>query len=184
MTILKKFGPAMLAAVLMFSGAATVAAAADDGGLSKMQSVVPAKPVSGKSFVDGAGGQRSIADFRGKVVLLNFWATWCAPCIKEMPSLDRLQAKMKGEGLEVVTLSQDRGKKIDKAQTFFADNGWTHLDFYLDERSMVARDMGARGLPTSVVIDRQGNEIARLTGTAEWDSPPIIAYLRKVLKEN
>lgn len=128
------------------------------------------------TVVDAAGAQHSLKDFAGKFILVNFWATWCPPCRKEMPSLDRLQARLGGPDFDVVPVSLDRGG-MDKVQAFLKDNGIRNLTAYLDPDAKSMALFGFPGLPTSVLIDPDGREIARLIGGAEWDSPPIVAEI-------
>lgn len=129
------------------------------------------------SFEDGTGKPKTLADFSGKVVLLNIWATWCAPCRKEMPTLDRLQAKLGGPDFEVVALSMDR-KGPDAVKKFFAETGVTHLALNIDTSAKVMFTLGAVGLPMTVLINRDGKEIGRLIGPAEWDSPNMVDFIR------
>lgn len=120
-----------------------------------------------------------LADLRGKIVVLNVWGTWCAPCIKEMPSLDRLQALRGGEDFEVITISIDR-TKYEPAK-FFADNGIQYLEPWHDGSHGIPGNLKLRGYPTTVIYNTQGREVAILVGDAEWDSPEALAlvdYLR------
>jgi thiol-disulfide isomerase/thioredoxin len=132
-------------------------------------------------FGNAAGDEVTLADFRGKVVLLNLWATWCGPCMREMPSLDRLQAALGSEGVKVVALSQDRGG-LKVVERFYAKHGLKNLGIYLDPKGKLSRALGARGLPTSVLIDREGRAVGRLEGPAEWDSPEALALIRHYLR--
>lgn len=141
------------------------------------------KPVAAISFVDSEGQTRSLADFKNKVVLLNIWATWCVPCRREMPALDRLQTVLGGAGFEVVPLSIDRGG-IDVVRKFFAEVGIQKLAMYLDNSGKATRELGALGLPTTLLIDRKGREIGRLVGPAEWDSPEIVEFIRRVISKD
>lgn len=134
------------------------------------------KTVAAIQFEDDDGRARSLSDFRGKIVLLNIWATWCTPCRKEMPALDRLQIALGGADFEVVALSIDR--RIDALRKFFAEIGIQKLAMYLDSSAKATRQLGAVGLPTTLLIDREGREIARLIGPAEWDAPDITAFIR------
>jgi thiol-disulfide isomerase/thioredoxin len=127
---------------------------------------------------DARGAKRSLADFRGKVVLLNVWATWCAPCREEMPALDRLQAELGGSAFQVVALSVDQqGPEV--AQRFFKEIGVKSLDFYIDRSARAAFQLDAPGLPVTLLIDRQGREIGRKLGAAKWDSPEVVADMRR-----
>ncbi len=129
------------------------------------------------AFADGAGAPLTLEAFRGKVVLVNLWATWCPPCVKEMPSLDRLQARLGGPDFEVVAISQDKGG-VALPAAFLSREGLESLTVYLDPRATAVPALRAPGLPTSVLIDRDGREIARLVGPAEWDSDAMVAALR------
>jgi thiol-disulfide isomerase/thioredoxin len=132
------------------------------------------------TFLDAEGKELSLADFEGKVVVLNLWATWCAPCRHEMPSLDRLQAGHGGLDLQVVALSLDRGDSLEKIRRFYEEVGVEHLALYRDPEAEVGRAFRAPGLPTTIVIDAAGREIGRVLGAAEWDSPEAIALLKAV----
>ena len=138
------------------------------------------KPVAAINFDDAQGQSQNLADFKGKVVLLNIWATWCGPCRKEMPALDRLQAALAGLDFEVVALSIDRGG-MDAVRTFFAEIGIRTLAMYLDSSGQALRTLSALGLPTTLLIDREGREIGRLIGPAEWDSPEMVEFVRCVV---
>jgi len=140
------------------------------------------KPIAAIQFEDADGRPRSLTDFRGKVVLLNIWATWCVPCRKEMPTLDRLQAKLGGSDFEVVALSIDR--RIDAVRKFFAEVGIQKLAKYLDSSAKAIRELGAVGLPTTLLVDREGREVGRLIGPAEWDSPEMAEFIGCVISEN
>ncbi|MPY76151.1 MAG: redoxin family protein [Alphaproteobacteria bacterium] len=140
-------------------------------------------PLPELGFEDGDGNPRTLADFRGKVVLLNIWATWCGPCRHEMPTLDRLQAELGGPGFEVVALSIDRAG-IDVVTEFYSEVGVDHLAKYIDESGKAARQLNAVGLPTTLLIDRDGREIGRLVGPSEWDTPKMVAFLRQYLPKD
>lgn len=136
--------------------------------------------VSSLEFTDMEDGRHSLSDFEGQVVLLNFWATWCAPCREEMPALEALQETLGGEDFQVVTLATGRNP-TPAITRFFEETGIEHLPTYLDPRQDIARDMGVFGLPITVIIDREGHEIGRLRGDAHWDSPDAIALLQAVI---
>ncbi len=128
-------------------------------------------------FTDGDGHPLSLADFRGRPVVLNIWATWCVPCRKEMPALDRLQAAFDKSRLAVLPLSIDRqGAAV--VRKFYREVGLTALGIYLDPSGKASRDVDVSGVPTTLLIDRDGREIARKLGPAEWDSPAMKALIR------
>lgn len=151
------------------------------GEMAKLVLHDEARPPIGEAFRDAAGEQVRFADFAGKVVLVNLWATWCAPCRAEMPSIDRLAAGMAGEDLAVVALSTDRFGP-ERIQSFFDEIGVENLAIYQDRRSDVARAAGAMGLPVTLLLDREGHEVARLTGDAEWDSLEAKALLARLIE--
>ncbi len=131
-------------------------------------------------FRDGAGAEVSLEAFGGKVLVVNFWATWCAPCIKEMPMLDALQAKLGGPEFEVLAISQDREGAL-VATPFMDTNKWTNLERYTEPAARFAKDASLRGLPTSLVIDKSGNEVGRVEGDTDWTSSDIEQSLRDLI---
>lgn len=132
-------------------------------------------------FIDGDGRGLSLADFRGRVVLLNVWATWCVPCRQEMPTLDRLQAKLGSPNFQVVALSIDRAG-VSVVKQFYQELGLTALVTYVDQSGKAAGSLGTVGIPTTLLVDRDGQEVARKVGPAEWDSPEVIALIRRQLR--
>jgi thiol-disulfide isomerase/thioredoxin len=134
-------------------------------------------------FTDGSGKPLSLAEFRGKVVLLNLWATWCGPCREEMPTLDRLQAALGGPDFEVVALSIDRAG-MGVVEAFYAEIGVKNLARYIDESGKAAQQLNAVGLPTTLLLDREGREIARHVGPAEWDTPEMVTFFRQRLSQD
>ena len=142
----------------------------------------PPVPVASIKFEDEAGHAQSLADFSGKVVVLNVWATWCVPCRREMPTLDRLQAALGGPDFEVVPVSIDRGG-IDTIRKFYADISVRSLGMYADTSGDALRAVGALGLPTTLIINRRGQEVARIVGPAEWDSTEIMEFLRSIIAQ-
>ncbi len=145
------------------------------GSLKKLtaREAPPALPLS--SFDAADGRKMNLTDYKGKIVVLNVWATWCAPCIKEMPSLDRLQALRGGGDLQVITISIDR-TKFEPAK-FFADNGIKNLDPWHDGSFGIPGNLQLRGYPTTVIYNADGREVAVLEGEAEWDSEEALALL-------
>jgi len=135
------------------------------------------KAVAAINFSDVQGRSRSFADWRGKVILLNIWATWCVPCRGEMPALDRLQVTLGGPDFEVVPLSIDRGG-IDSVHKFYAEIRIRNLGIYVDKSGNTVRQLRGLGLPMTLLVDRGGYEIGRIIGPAEWDTPQIADLLR------
>ena len=121
-----------------------------------------------------------LSDWRGKIVLLNFWATWCAPCRAEMPALDALNAEFGGEDFAVLTVATGRNPP-QAMRAFFEETGIATLPLLRDPRQMLAREMAVMGLPVSVILDREGREIARMTGDADWHSDSARAIVRALL---
>jgi thiol-disulfide isomerase/thioredoxin len=128
------------------------------------------------ALVDADGGPAALSDYRGRWVVLNFWATWCAPCRVEMPTLANLQDAMEGAPVEVVTVATGRHSPQGIAR-FFDDIGVDNLPQYRDPGQELARAMAVLGLPITVIVDPQGREVARLRGDAHWDSDSAIAIL-------
>lgn len=131
-------------------------------------------------FGDLDGGSHSLSDWRGKVVLVNFWATWCAPCRAEMPELDALQAEFGGGDFEVLTIAAGRNAPAG-IRRFFEEEGITNLPTLTDHKQALARDMAVLGLPITVLLDRQGREIARLRGDASWYGDSARAIISALL---
>ncbi len=129
------------------------------------------------TFVDTNGRRRGLADYRGRVVLVNFWATWCAPCAREMPSLDRLAARLEGRPFALVALNLDRGGAVEAAP-FLARLGLGHIALFLDPGGRAQRALNVRALPSSILFDAKGREVGRLGGPAEWDAPEAVALIR------
>lgn len=144
------------------------------------QSVDPALPVPDVPFLNHAGEEISLASYKGKGIVLNFWATWCAPCVREMPQLDRLSAFVKDNNIEVLTVSEDR-KGLVSAPKFYKTHNLNDLPVLADPKGRLMRAFSAPGLPLSVLINKQGQEIGRVVGPAEWDSVEIVAFIRNCL---
>lgn len=133
------------------------------------------------SFIDAKGQTRTLNDFKGKVVLLNLWATWCAPCRKEMPALDRLQSELGSDKFQVVAISVDRSG-AEGARKFLDSIGIKQLALYAEPTARLGAALRAIGMPTTLLIDAGGREIGRLTGPAEWDSADAKAFIQEALK--
>lgn len=134
------------------------------------------RPLPPLSFVDGDGAAVTLADFHGRIVLLNVWATWCVPCRKEMPALDRLQGKLEAADFAVVPLSIDhRGR--DAVERFYREVGLTSLRLYLDPSGKAPYTINAFGMPTTLLIDRDGRELGRVIGAAQWDDAAMLSRI-------
>jgi thiol-disulfide isomerase/thioredoxin len=156
-----------------------IAAAASDTSLGEFTPVNPPRPAPELRFTSRDGEPRHLADFRGKVLLVNLWATWCGPCVREMPSLERLQAAL-GDRLMVLAISEDRGGS-HAVEPFIAEHALKRLAIYLDEDSAAQSAFHLRGLPTTFLVDANGRIRAMLEGGAEWDSPKIRALVERYL---
>ena len=126
------------------------------------------------AFQDASGKPLTLANWRGRTVLLNLWATWCVPCRKEMPALDALQRELGGPKFEVVAINIDT-RDLEKPLAFLKDIGVTHLTYYSDQSAKVFQELKlagkAFGMPTTLIVDRSGCEIGEMAGPAEWASP-------------
>jgi len=142
----------------------------------------PLQPAPAVSFVDLAGNTVSLSEFTGKIVLVNLWATWCEPCLREMPSLERVQSRL-GDKLAVVAISEDHGgsKTVDP---FIDKLGLKSVKVYLDPKSAIERAFKVQGLPTSFLIDREGRVLGRVEGAAEWDAPKLLEVLKSFLGDD
>jgi thiol-disulfide isomerase/thioredoxin len=179
-----------VAAALVFLLVAPALGAADEGEAdmpdrTKLGEFVPSsQPFTAPaiSLADTNGHSVELSELRGKLVLVNLWATWCEPCLREMPSLERLQSRL-GERIAVLAVSEDRGGN-KTVEPFIAKLGLKSVKIYIDPKSEVGHAFGARGLPTSFLIDREGKVLGRVEGAAEWDSPKIRGVLEPLLSGN
>jgi thiol-disulfide isomerase/thioredoxin len=170
-----------VAIVLLLALATAMPAAADKMRLGEFIAQTPPQPAPEVAFTDADGNPASLADFKGKPVLVNLWATWCQPCLKEMPSLERLQSQF-ADRLTILAISEDRGG-AKLVNPFVAKLELSKLKIYLDPKSEVGRAFGVRGLPTSIVIDAEGQDVGRVEGGgAEWDSAKTLGVLEPLLK--
>ena len=133
-------------------------------------------------FKDSSGSEVTLRKWQGRVVLLNLWATWCAPCRKEMPALNDVQKQLGSKDFEVVALSVDR-KGLEASAAFLKETGADALGLYIDETTTSLNLLQALGLPVTVLIDRKGREIGRLLGPAEWNSREAVALMKAALAE-
>ena len=136
----------------------------------------PAIPAAAR-FQEADGTERTLGDYAGRGLVVNLWATWCVPCVVEMPELQELAHKVAGDGILVLPLSSDRGG-AEVVRRFYAAHRLDGLPVLLDPRGEAGRAWGVRGLPTTIVIDRQGRERGRVEGAIDWASAATIAALR------
>ena len=175
----------ILAAALLYAclpANATDLAALRSGDMRKL--VVHAVPVPAPDtpFVDAAGQPTTLAASNGRVRLVNFWATWCAPCRKEMPALDALQRDMGGPDFEVITIATGRNSP-EAIAAFREEAGITALPNALDPRGRLAAAAGVPGLPVTLLLDRGGFEVARMLGDADWNGTDARALLNALVAE-
>lgn len=159
-------------------------AALEKGGMAAATSKREAAPVTPLNFLGPNGEQTNLEAFRGKVVLLNLWATWCVPCREEMPTLDRLQGELGSKDFEVVAVNVDTAR-LERAKSFLNEIGVKHLGFYSDPKADVFYRLKTAGkvvgLPTTILIGRDGCELAAMAGPADWASSDALALIRAAL---
>lgn len=160
-------------------GAASALGGLNKGAMAPL--VVRQEPIDLPDVSFAADGTTAtLGDFAGKVVLMNIWATWCVPCREEMPALDKLEAKLGGKDFAVVAVNIDKGGP-EKAAAFLKETGATHLPLYTDPTGKLFATLKAVGMPTTLIVDRQGREIARLVGPADWASPEALAVIEAAI---
>src|SRR5581483_9645904 len=177
----------LLAAVPAFFDAPALARVSPNlltGSLARFTLAKEPKPLPHLAFTDAEDQPLKLSDYKGKTVLLNFWATWCGPCVKEMPSLDKLQAAMSKEvgkdKFAVLPLSLD-GPSWRKVKPFYDEQKLADLGIYFDKKKKAMQALEVSILPTSVLIDPQGRIVGRLEGDAEWDTPEALALMKALV---
>lgn len=155
------------------------------GEIAALQVTEKPAPATPLSFQNAKGEPVTLASFRGKAILLNLWATWCAPCRKEMPALDALQGELGSKDFEVVAVNIDT-RNFEKPKAFLEEIKVARLGYYADPSAKIFQDLKAAGrafgMPTTLLIDANGCELAYLAGPAEWASPEALAFVRAALK--
>ncbi len=178
------------AAYEKWGGGESISAPSGPGGLSEELLKGPMavfeiwpepRPLPQDMVFESADGPVRLADFRGRVLLVNLWATWCAPCIEELPTLDGLQSEFGGPDFRVLPISLDRAP-VETAQAALETFGVSHLRTIADRKMAAMGGLGITGLPTTLLVDRQGREIGRYVGPADWSSPEAAALVRAAIK--
>ena len=169
-----------LAAIVMISGrVASVEAAEAEIPLdlaNKLRPAVTAEGALDTPFFNAKKEKITISGLKGRGVIMNFWATWCAPCVREMPALNNLAQMLKGSGVEVMAISEDR-KPFKKVPPFLEANDLNSLDLYYDVKGKLSKKLGVEGLPTTVLLGADGELKGRVIGVLEWDDPETVKYL-------
>jgi thiol-disulfide isomerase/thioredoxin len=147
------------------------------GTMKRFKRTTPPRPMPDLEFLDANDKPMRLADLTGKVRLINLWATWCAPCVKEMPSLDRLQAALPKDRFLVLPISLDGPSKA-KVAPFYKEQKLDHLGIFYDKGRKAMSTLGVTLLPTSILVDAAGRELGRIEGDADWDSPEGIALMK------
>lgn len=150
------------------------------GEMARLTVLEAPPPLPTRTLKDAAGDDVTLSAFRGEVLVVNLWATWCAPCVEEMPTLGALQRRF-GDRLRVIAISADSEAKREEARTQLAQLSDNTLPFFIDISRGVLFDAQAPGMPVTIVYDREGREIARLAGGADWDSAESVAFLEAVV---
>lgn len=179
----RKAGPAETAAEAPATAQGGVSKALATGSLAAFLIHPERKPLPDIAFADGEGKPLKLSDWKGRVVLVNLWATWCAPCRKEMPDLAQLQKELGSDQFEVVAISVDR-KGAEASSAFLKETGADNLKLYVEPTTKVVGELQSAGLPATILIDRQGREIGRLLGPAVWSSPEAVALVKAALAES
>jgi thiol-disulfide isomerase/thioredoxin len=176
---------AILVALVAISGIARAETGKPplSGSVAKVELKDPRAAIPTFAFKNLDGSDASYDAFKGKVVLINFWATWCIPCVKEMPSLNKLATTIGKDRFAVMALSLD-GPTRAKVAPFIRDKELAALDVYLDDKRAAYGKLDILVLPTSVLVDKQGREVGRLAGDAAWDTPEAVALIRHLIDEN
>jgi len=168
-------------AAVVAAGLAAMAAlrSLHDKPTADMVELLNKEPVALSSFVDRTGKPVAVEDFRGKVLILNLWAPWCAPCLKEMPSLDRLAARLPADAFAVLAVTKDPVGDSPSKRAFEAMK-LKRLTLNLDPKGALEREINARGYPTTLILGPDGAPLALREGAADWDSDEMVAKLGRL----
>ena len=139
------------------------------------------EPIVDVNFIDPKGETKTFNDFKGNYILVNFWATWCPPCVLELPSLEKLAKKLEKDGLQVIAISLDTQKDQQGIRDFLLNRGIGDFAQYLDNLQSIQKSIYMRGIPTSVLLDPEGNILYVFEGDAKWDKPSALKFFRNLL---
>jgi thiol-disulfide isomerase/thioredoxin len=178
----RKAGPAETAAVAPATAAGALSRELATGPLAAFLIHPEPKSLPDLAFQDGTGKALKLSDWKGRVMLLNLWATWCAPCRKEMPDLSKLETEMGSDQFEVVAISVDR-KGAEASAAFLKETGVDNLKLYVEPSTKIVTDLQSAGLPATLLIDREGRELGRILGPADWASPEAQALIKAALAQ-
>ena len=173
-------GGALAAFISAGTARAEISSGLIKGAMKRFKLTSPPKPMPDLEFLDANDKPMRLADLTGKARLINLWATWCAPCVKEMPSLDRLQAAMPRDKFLVLPISLDGPSKA-KVAPFYKERNLDHLGIFYDKGRKAMSTLEVTLLPTSILVDPAGRELGRLEGDADWDTPEGIALMKAAL---
>jgi thiol-disulfide isomerase/thioredoxin len=163
---------------ICFSIFSSISQTSEDVPLNNMIKNEIPKPISPLVFEDFSGNKINLKDYQGKLVILNFWATWCAPCKKEMPSLDRISQDKNFNNLEVLAINMEQPNKI-KTKNFFNDLDIKNLKIFFDKDLNFVKEFKLRGVPTTILINKKGEEFARIIGEVDFDDKNFLKWLIK-----
>ena len=178
----RKAGPAESAALAETVAPAGLSKDLSTGTLAAFLIHKEPKPLPDLAFQDGSGKPVTLGDWKGRVVLVNLWATWCAPCRKEMPDLSKLEKELGSDQFEVVAISVDR-KGAEASAAFLKETGVDNLKLYIEPSTRIVNDLKSAGLPATLLIDREGRELGRILGPADWASPEAMALIKAALAQ-
>jgi len=151
-----------------------------DSGINNFFKKDPPAPITDVPFFDKNNDEVRLSDYMGTPLVMNFWATWCPPCVAEMPALDRLKDLLADSGIDVLAIDEDRDG-AELTAKFYKANQITNLDILIDRKTALIKAAGISALPTTLFIDADGNEIATVIGETEWDSSEVVAFVKACL---
>lgn len=156
--------------------------ARDEGNMVKEVDFLPPEPVADFQFKNEAGKTLKLSDFKGKPLIVNLWATWCAPCVHEMPGLSAIQEQFAQQGLQVLAISQDFNG-LELVRSFYQKQGITNLPIYLDPKLEILSQINAKGIPATLFIDKNGKRVAQISGAIDWHSTGVLNAVKQLAGE-